>query len=138
MSRIAADASVFHAVADPTRRAILDLLREGEKTVSAMMDALVHTLSRGARRARKLTQSAFSQHLAVLRRAGLVVAERHGRNQVYSFRAEPLTEVVDWIVAYDKFWSEKLDNLGHYLDRTAGRARPDGAHPTHHPKGPRP
>jgi DNA-binding transcriptional ArsR family regulator len=109
MSRIAADASVFHAIADPTRRAILDLLREGERTVSQMMDALL----RGTRR---VTQSAFSQHLAVLRSAGLVAAEKKGRHRVYSFRAEPLTEVVDWIVAYDRFWTDKLDGLGRYLD----------------------
>ena len=92
MGRIAADASVFHAIADPTRRAILDLLREGERTVSEMMDVLL-------RGARKVTQSAFSQHLAVLRSAGLVAAEKKGRHRVYSFRAAPLTEVADWIVA---------------------------------------
>jgi DNA-binding transcriptional ArsR family regulator len=63
-----------------------------------------------------VTQSAFSQHLAVLRGAGLVRAEKDGRHRVYSFNAAPLTDVVDWIVAYDRFWSGKLDNLGRYLD----------------------
>ncbi len=114
MSRVAADASVFHAIADPTRRAILDLLREGERTVSEMMSALL----RGARR---VTQSAFSQHLAVLRRAGLVASEKKGRHRVYSFRADPLTEVADWIVAYDRFWTDKLDNLGRHLDARSRR-----------------
>lgn len=114
---MAADASVFHAIADPTRRAILDLLREGDKTVSAMLEAMG--------RAYRLTQSAFSQHLGVLRRAGLVASRKEGRTRVYSFRPKPLTEVVDWIVAYDRFWSEKLDNLGRYLDRK-------------HPREPRP
>lgn len=109
MSRVAADASVFHAIADPTRRAILDLLREGEKTVSAMLEAM--------RRAYRLTQSAFSQHLAVLKRAGLVASRKEGRMRVYSFRPQPLTEVVDWIAAYDRFWTEKLDKLGKYLDQ---------------------
>ncbi len=117
MSRAAADASVFHAIADPTRRAILDLLREGEQTVGAMMDALL-------RGARKVTQSAFSQHLAVLRSAGLVAAEKKGRHRVYSFRPQPLAEVADWIVAYDRFWSQKFDHLGKYLDAGGARSRP--------------
>jgi DNA-binding transcriptional ArsR family regulator len=120
MSRIAADSSVFQAIADPTRRAILDLLREGESTVSAMLEAV-------ARRLGRVTQSAFSQHLAILRSAGLVTVRKEGRMRIYAFRAEPLEEVVDWIVAYDRFWTEKLDNLGRYLDArhgTGGRGDP--------------
>ncbi|MEX2219818.1 MAG: metalloregulator ArsR/SmtB family transcription factor [Phycisphaerales bacterium] len=114
MSRIPADASVFHAIADPTRRAILDLLREGEKTVSAMLDAVA--------KAFRITQSGFSQHLAVLRRAGLVLVEKRGRMRVYSLRADPLNEVSQWIGAYDRFWTDRLDKLGTYLDRRHGRA----------------
>jgi len=118
MSRIAADASVFHAIADPTRRAILDLLREGEMTVGEMFEQV----RRAARGAARITQSAFSQHLAVLRRAGLVRDRREGRMRYYAFEPAPLAEVVDWIVAYDRFWEEKLDHLGRYLDRRHGGA----------------
>ncbi len=111
MSRTAADASVFHAIADPTRRAVLDLLREGAAAVSALLGSL------------DVSQSALSQHLSVLRRAGLVRAEKRGRQRLYSVRAEPLREVADWIAHYDRFWSEKLDNLGRYLERTHGPPR---------------
>jgi DNA-binding transcriptional ArsR family regulator len=99
---------VFHAIADPTRRAILDQLREGEQTVSELMEG---ALGRGAR----MTQPAFSQHLRVLREAGLVVPRKEGRKRVYRFEAEPLGEVAMWMAAYDRFWEAKLDKLGEHL-----------------------
>ncbi|MCA9292523.1 MAG: winged helix-turn-helix transcriptional regulator [Phycisphaerales bacterium] len=118
MARLAADASVFAAVADPTRRAILELLRDGEQTVSALLEG-VH------KRAIKATQSAFSQHLAVLRGAGLVRHRKEGRLRFYRVEPAPLEELSMWIHTFDKFWEEKLDNLGRYLDDTHGR--PAGA-----------
>ncbi|MGD9690110.1 MAG: ArsR/SmtB family transcription factor [Phycisphaerales bacterium] len=118
MARIAAHASVFHAIADPTRRAVLDLLREGDQTVLAMLDRLRRTL-------RSLTQPGLSQHLSVLRSAGLVTARRLGRLRVYSIQPDPLSEVADWVAEYDKFWTARLDNLKSYLDRHG--ARPSGA-----------
>jgi DNA-binding transcriptional ArsR family regulator len=108
VSRTAADTSVFHAIADPTRRAVLDLLREGDQTVMSMLGQLKEQAS-------ALTQSAFSQHLAVLRRARLVEARKEGRMRVYSIRPEPLEEVSDWVTAYDRFWTAKLNNLKAYL-----------------------
>ncbi len=123
MPRLAADATVFHAIADPTRRAILDILREGERTVSEMFERIKDGLMGGVAR---ITQPAFSQHLSVLKKAGLVTARRVGRTRVYAFTPEPLTDVVDWIVAYDRFWTEKLENLGKYLDNKY----PDKAHGT--------
>jgi len=104
VGRIAADRSVFHAIADPTRRAALDLLREGDQTVLAMLYRLRATIA-------GLTQSGFSQHLAVLRRAGLVAAVKRGRSRIYSIQPQPLSEVADWVEAYDKFWGKKLDGL---------------------------
>ena len=123
MSRIAADANPFTAIADPTRRAILDTLRDGERSVNEIRDAL-------GRVAARLSQPAFSQHLAVLRRSGLVKVRRAGRRMLYTFHPQPLTEVVDWIAAYDKFWTAKLDNLGQYLDAKHGRSR---VQPEDHP-----
>lgn len=120
MSRAAADASVFYAIADPTRRAVLDLLRDGERTVGDLFEQ-VRLVAAGAAR---MTQSAFSQHLAVLRRAGLVRDRKEGRLRYYAFEPQPLAEVVDWIVAYEQFWDDKLGNLGRYLDREHGRPAP--------------
>lgn len=129
MARLAVT-SPFAAIADPTRRAILDTLRDGERSVNEIRDAL-------GRAAARLTQPAFSQHLAVLRRAGLVKARRDGRRQVYAFHPQPLTEVVDWVAAYDRFWTAKLDNLGQYLDaKHAGSGR--SSIPTTSPQEPRP
>lgn len=105
MSRAAADASVFHAIADPTRRAILDLLRDGERAASDLLTPF------------RISQPALSQHLAVLRRAGLVRPRKSGRRRLYSVEPAPLREVADWIALYDKFWTDRLDNLGRYLDR---------------------
>lgn len=118
MSRISADASVFQAIADPTRRRILGLLAERNLTVTAMLEDLG--------REQALTQSAFSQHLAVLRRAGLTVARKTGRTQVYSIRPEPLREVSDWIAPFDAFWTDRLDRLGNYLDRQSKPKRGKG------------
>jgi len=94
MGRVAADASVFNAIADPTRRGILRNLTRGERSVSELM------------RAFDLKQSAFSQHLAVLRRAGLVTMRKDGRRRLYSFRAEHLREVADWISEFGPHLAE--------------------------------
>jgi len=104
MSRTCADASVFHAIADPTRRAILAALCTGERSVTDLMEPL------------DVGQSAFSQHLAVLRRARLVTARRQGRLQMYDVNPEPLYEVVCWIRHFDRFWDDRLAGLGRYLD----------------------
>lgn len=118
MSRLAADASVFAAIADPTRRAVLEILREGEQPVKVLLQAI------GA------TKSALSQHLAVLLRAGLVEVRREGRLRLYSIRPQPLEEVVDWIGVFSQFWDEKLDNLGGYLDQRASDGSPSDRRPS--------
>lgn len=118
MGRVAADSSVFQAIADPTRRAVLDVLREGERSVGALMEAL----AKGPWDLVRTTQGAFSQHLAVLRGAGLVAVKKRGRERIYSIRAEGLEEVVEWVVAYERFWEERLEGLGRYLDAKHGRS----------------
>jgi DNA-binding transcriptional ArsR family regulator len=107
MSRTQAHASVFFAIADPTRRAILDALLKSDQTVGELLKAFS-----------KVSQSAFSQHLAVLRKAGLVIAQRSGTFQRYRLNPEPLAEVVDWASHYSKFWDNKLDALDSYLEKT--------------------
>ena len=100
----AAARSVFRAVSDPRRREILDLLADGERSVGDLVESF------------DISQPAVSQHLRVLREAGLVAERREGRRRMYALRAEGLREVYDWAAHYERFWSEKLDALGVWLD----------------------
>ena len=111
VARATADSSVFQAIADPARRAILVSLRDGERSAGDLIGPL------------GVSQSAASQHLAVLRRAGLVAARREGRNQIYRVTPEPLYEIAFWIHHFDRFWTDRLASLGRYLDRTATRRK---------------
>jgi len=65
-----------------------------------------------------ITRPAVSQHLLVLRNAGLVSVRKRGREQAYCLRAEPLREVYDWAEHYVHFGNEKMSALGHYLNET--------------------
>ncbi|MCA9243900.1 MAG: winged helix-turn-helix transcriptional regulator [Phycisphaerales bacterium] len=111
MSGAVMDSPVYGAVADPTRRAILDLLRTGEKTVNALLAGF------------SMTQSALSQHLAVLRKAGLVTFRKAGRQRFYALSATPLRDVSDWLAHYQRFWDKNLERLGDYLEREHGRRK---------------
>lgn len=66
-----------------------------------------------------MSQPAVSQHLKVLRDAGLVTVERRGRERCYHVDPTPLKEIYDWLSHFERFWNEKLDALGTYLNRTA-------------------
>lgn len=105
MGRPLAGANVFQAIADPTRRRLLELLADNEQPVGSLL------------RPFRFTQPALSQHLRVLRQAGLVTRRRVGRQQLYRLNARPLEEVHDWAGRYERFWREKLDTLGEYLER---------------------
>ena len=65
------------------------------------------------------SQAAFSEHLSILSRAGLVSARPKGRERIYSLNARPLAEAFDWLKPYEAFWDERLAKLGDYLDRKA-------------------
>ncbi len=104
MPRRAADSSVYSVIADPVRRSLMQLLLDGARKPSELGEATGSSAS------------AVSQHLAVLLSAGLVQRERKGREQHYSLRPEPLREVSDWVMHFDRFWSRKLDALGGYLE----------------------
>ncbi len=108
MVRWAASCDVYHAVADGTRRRMLDLLAERERPVmelAAFFD---------------ITQPSVSEHLRVLREAGLVTVRRDGRRRIYRFEPDPLKELSDWVKEFERFWNERLDNLGKYLQRKKG------------------
>lgn len=104
MARAAATESVFQAIACPTRRALLDSLARGERNVGELVESL------------SVTQSAVSQQLAILKRAGLVRERSQGRYRYYRLRAHPLVEVDAWVARYRAYVEERLDALGHVLD----------------------
>ena len=96
---------MFVAIADPTRRRLLDLL-------GSAPGQPVRTLAAPF----AMTRPAISQHLRILRDAGLVVEQRVGRERRYQLRATPLLEVSDWISQYERFWPEHLSRLGALLE----------------------
>jgi len=96
--------NVFNAIADPTRRALIDLLGDREQPVSSLCEKF------------EMTQPAISQHLRVLRTAGLVDERRSGRQRIYRLNPEPLKEVSDWVNKYEHFWQKKLEALGQFLE----------------------
>jgi len=104
MSRARANADVFHAVADPTRRAILDRLRGGGIAVADLAEGF------------DMTRPAVSKHLRVLREARLVREERDGRKRVYRLTPGPLRDVSQWIESYRSFWSANLLSLKRHLE----------------------
>jgi DNA-binding transcriptional ArsR family regulator len=94
----------YRAISSSSRRVILNLLRERERTVGELVDSV------------EMTQPAVSQHLKVLQEAGLVRYRREGRSRVYQLNAAPLREIYDWLGHYERFWRRKLNALGDYLD----------------------
>ena len=94
------EAAIFKALADPTRRAVFERLsREGELTVGR--------LTEGA----GVSQPAVSQHLAVLKAAGLVCSRRQGRSAYYAAEPAGLAPLMDWFSLYSAFWPERMDRL---------------------------
>ena len=104
MPRAEARADPFRAVADPTRRAILDRLRAGPQPVNGLAAAFSQS------------RPAISKHLKVLRESEIVSEERRGRERVYRLRPEALRGIDDWIETYRGFWQSNLDSLKHYLE----------------------
>ena len=96
--------TTFEVLAEPTRRRILDLLRERDRPVGELVDHLA------------LSQSGVSKHLRVLREAGLVEVRHDAQRRFYGLRAEPLVEVDEWLEPYRRFWTDRLDALERHLD----------------------
>ncbi|MES0029573.1 metalloregulator ArsR/SmtB family transcription factor [Mesorhizobium sp. M0040] len=93
------EADIFRALADPTRRAVYERLADGEMTVSELRTGI------------PVSQPAVSQHLAVLRGAGLVVERRAGRNAYYRVDPKGLALLLGWIERYRAFWPERIERL---------------------------
>jgi DNA-binding transcriptional ArsR family regulator len=94
----------FLVLAEPKRRRIVDLLREGERPVSELVDAL------------DVSQPVVSKHLRVLRDAGLVESRIDAQRRLYRVKPAPLREIDEWIAPYRELWAKGLDALELHLD----------------------
>jgi DNA-binding transcriptional ArsR family regulator len=106
MSRVAAAQDVFRAIADPTRRAILDRLRAGPAPVNDLAADFDQT------------RPAISKHLRVLRDARLVSERRVGRERLYALEPARLQRAAGWLEGYRTFWQHNLDRLKRHLEDT--------------------
>jgi DNA-binding transcriptional ArsR family regulator len=106
MHRARADSDVYRAIADPTRRAILDRLRAGPAPVNALAAGF------------SLSRPAISKHLRILRASRLVEEQRVGRERLYRLQPEPLQSAIGWLEGYRMFWQRGLDNLKRLLEGT--------------------
>jgi len=97
-------AATFTVLAEPTRRRILDLLREDERPVGELVQRL------------DLSQPGVSKHLRMLREAGLVEVRPDAQRRLYRLRPEPLAEIDAWLTPYRKLWANRLDGLERHLD----------------------
>jgi DNA-binding transcriptional ArsR family regulator len=97
--------SALEVLAEPSRRAILDLLRDGERPVGDLVGQLT------------LSQPAVSKHLRVLKEAGLVEVRSDAQRRLYRIRPEPLVELDEWLASYRGLWATHLDRLEEHLDR---------------------
>jgi DNA-binding transcriptional ArsR family regulator len=106
---------VFEAVAEPSRRVLLDLLADGERSAGELVAALPD-----------LTQPAVSRHLRVLRDVGLVESRIDAQRRIYRLRPGGLTPLDAWLDRYRRYWAGHLDALERHLDQRAER---DGGSP---------
>lgn len=108
------DATTLAAIGEPTRFAIVELLRDGRlPSVSEIAETL------------DIRQPQASKHLRVLREAGVVSAERDARRLVHRLEPEPFEELATWVESFGSLWDTRLDALGAYLERSGdGAAAP--------------
>ena len=102
---------VFEAVAEPSRRTLLDALRTGERTAGELVATLPG-----------LTQPTVSRHLRVLREVGLVEVRADAQRRIYALRADGLVEMDHWLDGYRRFWTGRLDALEEHMKTTFGEA----------------
>jgi DNA-binding transcriptional ArsR family regulator len=101
--------TAFEVVAEPHRRRILELLRDAERPVGDLVDALA------------LSQPSVSKHLRVLRDAGLVDVRHDAQRRVYRLVPEPLVEIDEWLTPFREAWARRLDALEAHLDEMEDR-----------------
>jgi DNA-binding transcriptional ArsR family regulator len=102
---------VFHAIADPTRREIINLIAARSLNLNAIAGNF------------DVSRPAISQHIKVLVECGLVVISQQGRERFCEARLERLSEIAAWVEPYKKFWNARMDKLGFLLDELESKPR---------------
>jgi DNA-binding transcriptional ArsR family regulator len=115
MARAATTTDTFNAVAEPRRRAILDVLAGGERPVNELVEAL------------GLAQPQVSKHLRVLREVGAVDVRDEGRRRLYRINGEALKPIHDWVSGFEQLWTERFDRLDDVLEDLKREEQGDGA-----------
>ena len=102
---------VFQALADPTRRRIVEVLRSGEQQVGDVVEkAGIH-------------QSGVSRHLRILTESGFVTVRPDGQRRLYALRPEPFRELESWLARYRTLWEDRLDRFGAALESKQTRSK---------------
>jgi DNA-binding transcriptional ArsR family regulator len=112
MLRLVPGLAVLDVIAEPTRRRILEAVRERERSVGELVDEV------------GMHQPGVSRHLKVLRDAGLVEVRTDAQRRLYRLRPEPLMELDEWLEPYRREWANRLDSLERHMERTAVPIRP--------------
>ena len=115
MARAATTTDAFNAVAEPRRRAILDVLAGGERPVNDLVQEL------------GLGQPQVSKHLRVLREVGAVDVREDGRQRLYRLNGQALKPIHDWVKAYERSWAERFDQLDVVLEELKKEDEGDGS-----------
>ena len=115
MARAATTSDVFNAIAEPQRRAILVLLRAGERPVTELAQEL------------GMTQPGASKHLRVLREVGLVQVREEGRQRMYRLDGRPLKPIHDWLRAYERTWNERFEAMDDVIEELKRKEQEDAS-----------
>ena len=118
--------AVFGALADPTRRAILARLMEGDANVAELAAPFA------------MSQPAISRHLKVLERAGLISRSRRATARLSHLEADPLRDATEWLTEYERHWSESYERLDALLERLQDQRDAEAAGPSKPPKSRKP
>ncbi|AZB41820.1 ArsR family transcriptional regulator [Bacillus sp. FJAT-42376] len=105
MTSMAEKHDVFQAIADPTRRKVLQLLSEKELPISEITSHF------------PISRTAIVKHLHILSEAELIKGHKSGREKIYRLHPEPLAELKDWLAYYERFWENKLSVMKHLAEK---------------------
>ncbi len=105
---------VFQAIADPTRREILNMVAHKSLNVNAVSEHF------------DVSRTAVYKHMKILTECGLIIIKQQGRERYCEAKLEKLSEVSDWIEQYRQFWESRLDNLENYLKALQAKNKKDG------------